>query len=141
MGLLSPKPRRARFITFEGGEGVGKSTQLKRLGQWLRDRGEVVVETREPGGTPGAECVRHVVLSGRAQPLGVEMEAVLFAAARRDNVEQIVLPALAGGHVVLCDRFVDSSRVYQGSVGGVSADLMNALEGAAVEGCASPTLP
>lgn len=130
MGLLE----KVAFITFEGGEGVGKSTQVRRLADWLLDRGRAVTVTREPGGTPGAECVRHVLLSGRAESLGTEMEAVLFAAARRDNVERMIRPAIDAGHVVLCDRYMDSSRVYQGAVGGVSDAFMTTLERAVTEG-------
>ena len=122
------------FITFEGGEGVGKSTQMRALASRLRDGTRPLTLTREPGGTPGAEAVRHVVLGGAAKRLGVEMEAALFAAARRDNVEQLIRPALREGHVVLCDRYMDSSRVYQGAVGGVDAALMDAFEAAATEG-------
>ena len=122
------------FATFEGGEGVGKTTQIRRLAERLRAEGYGVERTREPGGTAGAEAVRHVVLGGAAKALGVEMEAALFAAARRDNVELFILPALRLGRVVLCDRYVDSSRVYQGAVGGVNATFMTALEAAASEG-------
>lgn len=107
---------------------------MRRAADWLRGTGREVTVTREPGGTPGAECIRHVLLSGGAQALGVDMEALLFAAARRDNVEQIIRPALRADHVVLCDRFLDSSRVYQSAVGGADAEYMRGLEGAAVEG-------
>ena len=123
-----------RFITFEGGEGVGKTTQMQLLRSHLESKGRKVVQTREPGGTPGAEAVRHVLLSGLAERFGVDMEALLFAAARRDNVEQIILPSVAAGRIVISDRFLDSSRVYQGAVGGVSHGLLDALEAAAVEG-------
>ena len=121
-------------MTFEGGEGVGKSTQVRLLARALERQGRQVLQTREPGGTPGAEAVRHVLLSGHAKPLGVDMEAALFAAARRDNVEQIIRPALADGYVVLCDRYMDSSRVYQGAVGGTDPALIDAFEAAATEG-------
>lgn len=104
---------RGFFITFEGGEGAGKSTQIGRLAQKLRDKRYPVTVTREPGGSPGAEAIRHVILSGAAEPFGPEMEALLFAAARSDHIEQLIRPALRRGKVVLCDRFVDSSRVYQ----------------------------
>ena len=123
-----------RFITFEGGEGVGKSTQMRLLTAALTAEGHDVTVTREPGGTPGAEAVRHVVLGGAAKRFGVEIEAALFAAARRDNVEQLIRPALASGHVVLCDRYMDSSRVYQGAVGGVETWLMDVFENAVTEG-------
>ncbi len=126
--------KRGHFITFEGGEGVGKSTQIKRVSRRLEKQGYSTLVTREPGGSPGAEAVRYVVLSGAAQPLGVEMEAILFAAARSDNVEQIIKPALADGKIVLCDRFMDSSRVYQGIAGGVDEEFLLTMERAVTEG-------
>jgi dTMP kinase len=122
------------FITFEGGEGAGKSTQITRLAEKLRAKGYDVVVTREPGGSPGAEAVRHVLLSGAAEPFGPKMEAVLFAAARSDHVEQVIWPAVARGAIVLCDRFLDSSRVYQGVTGGLDPDFMQALEEITVHG-------
>lgn len=125
---------RGHFITFEGGDGVGKSTQMKRLAERLRKQGETVLTTREPGGSPGAEAVRQVVLSGAARHLGTDMEALLFAAARSDNVEQIIKPALARGDVVLCDRFIDSSRVYQGISGGVDMDFLLGMERVVTDG-------
>lgn len=120
--------RRGRFITFEGGEGTGKSTQAARLAARLRAQGHEVVETREPGGSPGAEAVRHVLLSGAAEPFGPQAEALLFAAARADHVDTRILPALESGRWVVCDRFVDSTRVYQGALGAVPAALLDALE-------------
>jgi dTMP kinase len=120
--------RRGRFITFEGGEGTGKSTQAARLAARLRARGHEVVETREPGGSPGAEAVRHVLLSGAAEPFGPEAEALMFAAARADHVDTRIAPALEAGRWVVCDRFVDSTRVYQGALGAVPAVLLDALE-------------
>ena len=119
---------RGRFITFEGGEGTGKSTQARRLAAHLRAQGRDVVETREPGGSPGAEAVRHVLLSGAAKPLGPQAEALLFAAARADHVDQLIRPALDAGKLVVCDRFYDSTRVYQGAVGAVPLDLLDTLE-------------
>lgn len=127
------------FITLEGGEGTGKSTQARRLAQWLRDLGRDVVETREPGGSPGAEAVRHVLLSGAAQPLGPAAEALLFAAARADHVDRLIRPALAAGRDVVCDRFIDSTRVYQGAVGAVAPGLLDALEALAA-GATRPDL-
>jgi dTMP kinase len=121
------------FITFEGGEGAGKSTQIRMLADSLRASGHEVVVTREPGGSPGAEAIRHVVLSGAAEPFGAEMEAVLFAAARADHIDQTIRPALARGAIVLSDRFIDSSRVYQGVTGGLDQSFMEALERATVE--------
>jgi dTMP kinase len=117
-----------RFITFEGGEGTGKSTQAALLAQRLRGLGISVVTTREPGGSPGAEIMRHVLLSGAAKPLGAEAEALLFAAARADHVEWTIRPALEKGRWVICDRFVDSTRVYQGAVGHVDQRVIKGLE-------------
>lgn len=130
---------RGHFITFEGGEGAGKSTQIKRLAKRLEQSGKAVLVTREPGGSPGAEAIRHVVLSGAAKHLGTDMEALLFAAARSDNVENIIKPALSAGTTVLCDRFMDSSRVYQGVSGGVDMAFLKTMERAVTEG-ATPDL-
>jgi dTMP kinase len=126
---------RGRFITFEGGEGAGKSTQIRLLGSALEDLGVEVVITREPGGSEGAEAVRHVLLSGAAEPLGAEMEAILFAAARSDHVETIIRPALMAGKTVICDRFFDSTRVYQGATGNVGMAVLRRLEEVACEDC------
>jgi len=122
------------FITFEGGEGAGKSTQIQRLARKLRAKKYDVVVTREPGGSPGAEAVRHVLLSGAAEPFGPKMEALLFAAARSDHVEQVIRPAVERGAIVLCDRFMDSSRVYQGVTGGLDPAFMQELEAVAING-------
>ncbi|ENN87122.1 Thymidylate kinase [Rhizobium freirei PRF 81] len=122
------------FVSFEGGEGAGKSTQIRRLAERLRERGHDVLVTREPGGSPGAEAVRHVLLSGAAEIFGTRMEAILFAAARNDHVEEIIRPALARGTIVLCDRFMDSSRVYQGVTGNLEPDYIEALQRVAVNG-------
>jgi len=122
---------RGFFITFEGGEGAGKSTQIGRLAHKLRAKRYQVAVTREPGGSPGAEAIRHVILSGAAEPLGPEMEALLFAAARSDHVEQLIRPALRRGKVVICDRFVDSSRVYQSNV---AAELLAEFERISLNG-------
>lgn len=110
-------PATGRFITLEGGEGVGKSTQVHALAVALRARGLEVVETREPGGSPGAEAIRALLLQGEADRWGPRAEALLFAAARSDHVEKTIQPALARGAWVLCDRFVDSSLAYQGADG------------------------
>ncbi|MCM5556043.1 dTMP kinase [Pleomorphomonas sp. JP5] len=123
---------RGRFITFEGGEGTGKSTQSKRLAAALEARGLDVVLTREPGGSPAAETIRGLLLSGRAKPLGVLGEAYLFAAARIDHVAELIEPALGRGAFVICDRFADSSRVYQGTAGGLPADVVDGLIDAAI---------
>jgi dTMP kinase len=125
---------RGFFITFEGGEGAGKSSQILRLARRLRAKGYELVVTREPGGSPGAEAVRHVLLSGAAEPFGPEMEAILFAAARSDHVEQVIRPSVERGKVVLCDRFIDSSRVYQGVTGGLDPNLMAEIERVAING-------
>lgn len=122
------------FVTFEGGEGAGKSTQIRLLAERLRASGYDVVTTREPGGSAGAEAVRHVILSGAAEEFGVRMEAILFAAARNDHVEELIKPALSAGSVVLCDRFMDSSRVYQGVTGNLPHDFVANLERVAING-------
>jgi dTMP kinase len=119
---------RGRFITFEGGEGTGKTTQAKTLALRLRSFGLGVVVTREPGGSPGAEAIRHVLLSGAAKPLGAYAEAILFAAARDDHVRQTIRPALEQGRWVICDRFIDSTRIYQGALGNVDQRLIARLE-------------
>jgi dTMP kinase len=117
-----------RFITFEGGEGTGKSTQCRLLAERLRAGGAKVVITREPGGSPGAEAIRHVLLTGVAKPFGAEAETLLFAAARDDHLRTTIQPALAAGAWVLCDRFADSTRVYQGVAGKVDARFIRGLE-------------
>jgi dTMP kinase len=119
---------RGKFITFEGGEGTGKSTQAALLANKLESLGLLVLLTREPGGSPGAEIIRHVLLSGAAKPLGAEAEAMLFAAAREDHVRCTIAPALAAGKWVVCDRFADSTRVYQGALGQVDRRLIKGLE-------------
>lgn len=121
------------FITFEGGEGAGKSTQISRLKTWLEAQGKTVVVTREPGGSPGAEKIRALLLSGEARDLGPRGEAMLFAAARADHVDTTIKPALDRGDWVLCDRYADSTRVYQGEAG-VDTGYLKLLETAAVAG-------
>lgn len=117
-----------KFIAFEGGEGGGKSTQARLLVDALRALGQEVVATREPGGTPGAETIRALLLGAAGdtdQPWGPRAEALLFAAARADHVEKLIRPALARGAWVVCDRFIDSSRAYQGGGGGLGdADIL-----------------
>lgn len=120
------------FITFEGGEGAGKSTQIKTLADRLTEKGREVILTREPGGSVGAEAVRHVLLSGAAEPFGSKTEVMLFAAARLDHMQQTILPALKRDAVVLCDRFYDSTRAYQGGGDGVSTDYLTLMEEIAV---------
>ena len=106
-----------RFITFEGGEGTGKSTHASILADRLRAFGIQTKLTREPGGSPGAEIMRYILLSGAARPLGANAEAVLFAAARDDHLTTLIRPALEQGKWVVCDRFADSTRIYQGVAG------------------------
>ncbi|RUM96178.1 dTMP kinase [Pseudaminobacter arsenicus] len=125
---------RGLFITFEGGEGAGKSTQIRRLANRLREKGYNLTLTREPGGSPGAEAVRHVILSGAAEVFGPEMEALLFAAARADHIEQVIRPAIERGDIVLCDRFVDSWRVYQGGAGNLDPAFLAMVEQVSVNG-------
>lgn len=122
-----PQPR-GRFITFEGGEGSGKSTQIQLLADRLNAAKLRTITTREPGGSAGAEIVRHLLLSGMAKAFGPETESLLFAAARDDHVSQVIEPALAQGTWVLCDRFTDSTRVYQGELGKVDPKLIRAME-------------
>jgi len=119
---------KGKFITFEGGEGAGKSTQAAALANRLESLGLGVLLTREPGGSPGAEVIRHVLLSGAAKPFGPEAEAMLLAAARDDHLQFSILPALAAGRWVVCDRFADSTRIYQGVVGKVDQRFIKALE-------------
>lgn len=124
----SQAPSRGRFITFEGGEGAGKSTQLRLLQQRLASRGIEVVATREPGGSPRAESIRALLLSAKVMPLGAFAETLLFAAARADHVERTIAPSLCRGAFVLCDRFLDSTRVYQGALGHLTDAALTALE-------------
>ena len=119
--------RRGRFIAFEGGEGSGKSTQARLLADALAQRGIAVELTREPGGTPGAEAIRSLLLTPPGEGWGPEAEAMLFAAARADHVARRIVPALEAGRWVVCDRFVDSSRAYQGGAGGVGDDAVRTL--------------
>lgn len=119
---------RGRFVTFEGGEGVGKSTQVGRLARRLAARGYEVVATREPGGSPKAERIRASLLEGRAKQFGPLAEAVLFSAARADHVDHLIRPALARGAFVLSDRFADSTRAYQGALGSLDEAVVRALE-------------
>jgi len=121
-------PGRGRFITFEGGEGSGKSTQIRALAERLDAAKLRAIVTREPGGSPGAEIIRHLLLSGVGKLLGPEAETLLFAAARDDHVRTVILPALNQGIWVLCDRFSDSTRVYQGRLGKVDPAVLNAME-------------
>jgi dTMP kinase len=126
--MLQRPSGRGKFITFEGGEGSGKSTQIKKLAERLAAAKLRAIVTREPGGSPGAEIMRHLVLSGMGKLLGPEAETLLFAAARDDHVRTVIQPALGQGTWVLCDRFSDSTRAYQGSLGQVSPIVLNAMQ-------------
>lgn len=130
---MQDKP--GRFITFEGGEGAGKSTQVRRLKARLEGQGTEVVLTREPGGSARAEIIRDFVLSGAVKTFGAFAEAVLFGSARADHVDHVIRPALARGAMVICDRFVDSTRVYQGTLGQVPRRAVSSLERVTLGDC------
>ncbi|MGR4863851.1 dTMP kinase [Caulobacter sp. LARHSG274] len=119
---------RGTFISFEGGEGAGKSTQIRRLADRLRADGADVVLTREPGGSAGAEQIRDLILNGDADRWSPITETLLMYAARRDHIERVIRPALGRGAIVLCDRFADSTRAYQGAGGDAPVSLIKALE-------------
>jgi dTMP kinase len=127
--------RQGRFITLEGGEGTGKSTQAARLARRLTAAGREVVATREPGGSPGAEAIRTLLVEGAPDRWSATTETLLVYAARRDHVERVIQPALARGAWVVCDRFLDSTRAYQGAGGGAPAGLIAALEEDVVGPC------
>ena len=120
--------QRGKFITLEGGEGVGKSTQIRRLIARLSAEGKDVLATREPGGSPGAESIRDLVLRGAADRWSPMTETLLMYASRRDHIERVITPALAAGKWVVCDRYADSTRAYQGAAGGVEPAFIAALE-------------
>lgn len=122
------------FVTLEGGEGVGKSTQARHLATALRARGLDVVETREPGGSPGAEAIRGLLLGGDVDRWSARAEALLFAAARADHIERLIRPALARGAWVICDRFLDSSIAYQGAAGELGAEAVRTLHAIGSDG-------
>ena len=126
---------RGRFISLEGGEGAGKSTQLKALAAALRERGIEVVETREPGGSEGAEKIRELLLTGAEERWSPKAEALLFAAARTDHVDKLIRPALLDGKWVLSDRFVDSSLAYQGGAGELGIDEVRAINSFGIGDC------
>ena len=123
---------RGRFITLEGGEGAGKSTQARRLVEALRARGLEVVQTREPGGSPGAEDLRALLLQGGTERWSPLCEALLMYAARSDHLDRVIRPALERGAWVVCDRFADSTRAYQGAGGGVPPEVVEQLDRAVV---------
>jgi dTMP kinase len=120
--------RRGTFITLEGGEGAGKSTQVLHIVERLREAGIEAIATREPGGSPGGEILRDLLLSGAIKDLGAKAEAILFAAARIDHIDHKIAPALAAGTWVVSDRFADSTRAYQGALGGIDPGFLRALE-------------
>ena len=117
-----------RLITFEGGEGAGKSTQVCILVDRLLRAGRRAIATREPGGSPAAEDIRETLLSGKVKQFGAFAEALLFSIARQDHIDTVISDALARGQWVVCDRFLDSTRAYQGATGGVPAPVISALE-------------
>jgi dTMP kinase len=123
-----PPMARGLFISFEGGEGTGKSTQSARLATRVRAAGAEAVTTREPGGSVGAEAIRALLVTGEVDRWSAGAETLLMYAARLDHVERVIVPALARGAVVICDRFADSTRAYQGAGGGADAGLIEALE-------------
>ena len=125
---------RGRFISLEGGEGVGKSTQLAALAEALRARGVDLVVTRDPGGSEGAERIRELLLTGDEERWSPEAEALLFAAARADHVDKVIRPAVSEGKWVLSDRFVDSSLAYQGGAGGLGIEAVRAINAFGIEG-------
>jgi dTMP kinase len=123
---------RGKFLTLEGGEGAGKTTLIRTLESWLKDRGIEVVMTREPGGTPGAEQLRDILLKGATDRWSPVTEALLMYAARVDHVERLIEPALARGAWVISDRFADSTMAYQGTAGGVPVERIRQLHAAAL---------
>lgn len=132
---MSSSAETGRFITLEGGEGVGKSTQLRRLMDRLEAAGIPALATREPGGTPLAERYRAALLGGAIAPFGPAAEALVFSAARIDHLDAVIAPALARGVTVVCDRFMDSTRAYQGALGHLDSALVEALERTVVGAC------
>jgi len=126
---------RGRFISLEGGEGVGKSTQVKALADELHQRGIDIVLTREPGGSEGAEKIRELLLAGPEERWGARAEALLFAAARTDHVDKTIMPALEAGRWVLSDRFIDSSLAYQGGAGELGIEAVRAINAFGIRDC------
>jgi len=128
------RPMDGLFITFEGPDGAGKSTQIRLLAEWLRNRGHEVVVTREPGGCKIAEEIRELILDIRHEEMTPVTEALLYAAARAQHVEEVILPALREGRTVICDRFIDSSLAYQGSGRGLGMEMVEGMNRYAVQG-------
>lgn len=129
---MSGGTNKGRFISFEGGEGVGKSTQVRLLQAQLANLGIAAVQTREPGGSPRAEAIRRMLLAGSVKQFGQTAEALMFSAARIDHLNNTIRPALAAGTWVICDRFADSTRAYQGALRQIEPQLIDALERVAV---------
>ncbi len=136
--MTRPSRNQGLFITFEGIDGSGKSTQVRRLADYLCAQGHDVVETREPGGSPGAEEIRALVLQGEPDRWSAETELLLFTAARRDHLERLIEPALADGKIVVCDRFADSTRMYQGLSRGNLREAVDTLHDLMI--CREPDL-
>jgi dTMP kinase len=132
--MINPHPR---FIAFEGLDGTGKTTQLKRLAEWLRSQGETVVETREPGGTPLGRQLRAILLNS-PEPISPQAELLLYAADRAHHVESIIAPALEAGCWVLCDRFTDSTLAYQGYGRGIDPQQIAGVNKVATQGISEP---
>lgn len=122
------------FITFEGGEGTGKSTQIRLAAEFIRNLGRDVVQTREPGGSPSAEEIRHLLVTGHSDRWSPLAETLLFYAARVEHWRQVIQPALQAGKVVLCDRFADSTMAYQVYAGGLPGQTLNAIHTASMNG-------
>jgi len=131
---LRPAAAAGRFITLEGGEGAGKSTLARALKERAEQLGLQVMLTREPGGSPKAEAIREVILSGAVKEHGPFVEALMFSAARIDHIDRLIRPALERGDWVICDRFIDSTRAYQGALGKVDAALLAELEAVTIDG-------
>jgi dTMP kinase len=136
---MEPCGKKGYFITFEGGEGVGKTTQVKRVAERLRSQGRLVIETREPGGTSLGEAIRGLLLDKSIPPMAIDTELLLMFAARSEHLHQVILPALAAGGIVLCDRFTDASYAYQGAGRGIAMERIEALENF-VQGTLRPDL-
>jgi dTMP kinase len=134
MPPASSSAPKGAFITLEGGEGAGKTTQARHIAERLRKHGIEAITTREPGGSPGAEVLRDVLLAGKLKDLGAKAEAIIFSAARIDHIDHTIAPALASGTWVICDRFADSTRVYQGTLGGIEAEFLKLLEQVTLDG-------
>lgn len=131
---MSPGVAAGRFITLEGGEGAGKSTLARALKERIEALGLHATLTREPGGSPKAEAIREVILSGQVKRHGPFVEALMFSAARIDHIDRLIRPALTRGDWVICDRFIDSTRVYQGALGQIAPGLLAELEAVTVDG-------